>query len=174
MWFRNCLLSSWCLWSSFALLFLHCVLFFVGVGELLTQFARHYFRNVGHIKQRISFLCRLFVTEWSGQIRFSVEKELAVPLTAASLCFALFATSWSRSTWTLLPKQGLVVEALFSLIVTANMACVRACVRVYVRVVHDRIIEICSSLCDRTTALISPLGWIKYIVIVNAQNPSSK
>ena len=26
---------------------------------------------------------------------------------------------------------------------------------VYVRVVHDRIIEICSSLCDRTTALIS-------------------
>ena len=28
---------------------------------------------------------------------------------------------------------------------------------VYVRVFHDRVTEICSSLCDRTTALIS--GW---------------
>ena len=34
---------------------------------------------------------------------------------------------------------------------------------VYVRVVHDLEL-LCSSLCDRTTALISPLGLIKYVV----------
>ena len=36
---------------------------------------------------------------------------------------------------------------------------------VYVRVVRDLEL-LCSSLCDRTTALISQLGLIKYIVIV--------